>query len=364
MSADAIGGVWSYCLSLARSAPWEDITLCLATMGTALSRSQAEEAAALPNVEIVERPCKLEWMDDPWDDVEAAGAWLLQLEEEFSPDVIHLNGYAHGALPFLAPKIIVGHSCVLSWWQAVKGHPAPPRWEEYRRAVQRGLDAADAIVAPSRAMLNELNSLYGPFENGSVIYNGCEPNDFRRANKEPFILAAGRAWDEAKNIGALAAVADTIRWPIYVAGDSKGPQSRIDNEDWKSLNFLGKLSRASLAEWFSRAAIYALPARYEPFGLSILEAALSGCALVLGDIPSLREIWGGAALFVPPNDSEGLKIALQKLIHNPRELAAFSARAEARALQFSIERTSEAYLELYQLIVSQKQNTRGLLSCA
>ncbi len=32
-----------------------------------------------------------------------------------------------------------------------------------------------------------------------------------------------------------------------------------------------------------------LPARYEPFGLSVLEAALSGCALVLGDIPSLRE---------------------------------------------------------------------------
>ena len=63
---------------------------------------------------------------------------------------------------------------------------------------------------------------------------------------------------------------------------------------------LGRLSAGELADWYARAAIYALPARYEPFGLSALEAALSGCALVLGDIPSLREIWGDAALFVPP----------------------------------------------------------------
>ena len=56
----------------------------------------------------------------------------------------------------------------------------------------------------------------------------------------------------------------------------------------------------------ARAAIYALPAHYEPFGLSILEAAMSGCALVLGDIPSLREIWGDAAVFVHPDNRDAV----------------------------------------------------------
>ena len=39
-------------------------------------------------------------------------------------------------------------------------------------------------------------------------------------------------------------------------------------------------------------------ALYEPFGLAVLEAAQAGCALVLSDIPTFRELWDGAALFV------------------------------------------------------------------
>ena len=75
---------------------------------------------------------------------------------------------------------------------------------------------------------------------------------------------------------------------------------------------LGHLPQSKLQAWFERAAIFAAPARYEPFGLSILEAALAGCALVLGDIPSLRENWNDAALFVPPEDSRTLEAALEK----------------------------------------------------
>ena len=52
------------------------------------------------------------------------------------------------------------------------------------------------------------------------------------------------------------------------------------------------LSGEDIRPWFARAGIYALPAVYEPFGLSVLEAALSGCALVLGDIPSLARNLG------------------------------------------------------------------------
>ncbi len=75
-----------------------------------------------------------------------------------------------------------------------------------------------------------------------------------------------------------------------------------------------------MAGWLGRASIFALPARYEPFGLLPLEAALSGCALVLGDIPSLREVWGDAAWFVPPDDRDALTAAIGSLIASPRLL--------------------------------------------
>ena len=90
-----------------------------------------------------------------------------------------------------------------------------------------------------------------------------------------------------------------------------------------------------------------MPARYEPFGLSILEAALSGCALVLGDIPSLRELWGDAALFVPPNDSAALRSALSGLIDDPDHRQAMASRARTRALKFDTASFAAAYLNTY-----------------
>ena len=63
----------------------------------------------------------LEWMDEPWDDVARAGDWLLALEERDRPDVVHLNGYVHGAAALSRPCLVAAHSCVLSWWAAVHG---------------------------------------------------------------------------------------------------------------------------------------------------------------------------------------------------------------------------------------------------
>src|SRR5258706_7257549 len=104
-------------------------------------------------IEIHHRDYKLEWMDQPWRDVDVAGDWLLSLERDLAPDIIHLNGYAHAAIAWHAPKLVVAHSCVLSWWEAVHHAPAPADWNEYCSRVSAGLRAADLVAAPSRAML-------------------------------------------------------------------------------------------------------------------------------------------------------------------------------------------------------------------
>ena len=102
-----------------------------------------------------------------------------------------------------------------------------------------------------------------------------------------------------------------------------------------------------LAEQYARAAIYALPARYEPFGLSVLEAALSGCALVLGDIESLREVWGSAALYVAPDDHEALSAALRGLIEDDALRSRMADEARACALQYTPECMAAAYRSAY-----------------
>lgn len=366
MTTDTVGGVWSYCVELCRELAQRGVEVALATMGAPLSAEQRRAATELASgrvkVQVYESSYRLEWMPDPWGDVDRAGQWLRDLDAAIAPDVVHLNGYCHGDLPWTAPVLVVAHSCVLSWWRAVKGCDAPGEWATYRRRVARGLAAADAIAAPTRAMGDEIERLYAPPRPVRVIPNGRSPARAVPARQEPFIFSAGRFWDQAKNLAALAACSETLPWPVYIAGDTRHPgggDAAAEVRGTRGLHLLGALSPPAVAEWQARAAIYALPARYEPFGLSALEAALAGCALVLGDIASLREVWGDAAVFVPPGDFDALGRALGALIHDDDDgdgarRAALARRARERALELTPARMAGAYLDTYEQLVRQR----------
>lgn len=350
MTTDTVGGVWNYALELSRGLRHRGVETVLATMGPAPSEAQRAEAR-IAGVTLCESEFRLEWMDSPWRDVTRAGHWLLGLERQFEPDVIHVNGFVHGALPWSAPAIVVGHSCVQSWWRAVHGVAAPRRWNRYREAVRAGLRGAKRVIAPSRAMLQALEDDYGPLPAAAVIANGRDGAAFApAAEKEPVVLSVGRLWDEAKNARALAAIAPRLAWPVRLAGSTAAPDRRV--LALPNVEPLGQCSPATLAAQYARAAIYALPARYEPFGLSVLEAALSGCALVLGDIPSLREIWRDAALFVPPDDQDALHTAISELIADPMLRQWLAARARFRAANFTVEGMVDGYLAVYQEILA------------
>jgi len=351
MTADTVGGVWTYALELTRALAPHGVSVTLATMGGAPSDFQTAEAVALPNLNLICSDFRLEWMENPWNDVARAGDWLLDIEHEIRPDVVHLNNFAHGPLPWRAPTLMVGHSCVLSWWRAVKGENAPGGdWQPYRETVQAGLRAVDAIAVPTHAMGETLTADYGPFAKPMHrVMNGRDCRHFRSdVLKETFVLTAGRLWDEAKNVAALAAIAPVLPTPIYVAGDNVEPgRNNLDGVS-DAVRWLGRLEPPKLAEWMARAAVYALPARYEPFGLSALEAALSGCALVLGDIPSLREVWGDAALFVAPDDTASLRTSIELLLTDTARRRELAAAGLKRAQKYTAARMASQYLGIYQ----------------
>jgi glycosyltransferase involved in cell wall biosynthesis len=352
MTADAVGGVWTHALELAARLATSNVHTTLAVMGPAPTAAQRARAETIADVRTA--PFALEWMQDPWDDVARASDWLLELEDATRPDVVHVNGFAHAALPFRAPVVMVAHSCVMTWWSACRGENAPPTWDRYRRAVLDGMRAASSIVAPSYAMLDDFFAQHDPAgahrEKARVIYNAVDPQRFGPARKATFVLGAGRVWDEAKNLAALDRVATTLDWPVVIAGAQAAPDG--ERVALRAAVHLGALSHRDMARWMSRAAIFALPARYEPFGLSPLEAALSGCALVLGDIPSLREIWGDAAIYVDPDDHDGLCRSLDHLASDVGERTERALLAGARARRYaSPTRFANEFLATYDALV-------------
>jgi glycogen(starch) synthase len=346
MTTDCVGGVWTYCMELVRALHDIGIETALATMGAPLTAEQARTALAAGVWDLFESDFRLEWMSDPWDDLERAGDWLLDLEREVEPDVVHLNSYVHGALPWANPTLMVGHSCVLSWWQAVKGEAAPAEWDRYRDDVQAGLQAADLVIAPTNAMLSSLTEHYGPFRSAASILNCRDGRQFAPSSGRPQVFSMGRLWDPAKNIAALDEIAPQVGWPVRVAGSAIHPDTGGEVQA-RNVEMLGPLQPPEVARELTASAVYALPARYEPFGLSILEAALSGCALVVGNIPTLRELWDGAALFVDPDEPQELAEALTRLIEDDVLRASVAQAALQRGRQFMPRRTAEAYADSY-----------------
>ena len=343
MTTDTVGGVWTYALDLIDALAPHDVRVVLATMGPLPDEGQHRALATSAVEEVHEGGFKLEWMEDPWDDVAAAGTWLLDLEQRVRPAVVHLNVFAHGALPFTSPALVVAHSCVLSWWRAVKGAEAPPEWDRYAAAVRRGLLAADAVVAPTRWMAAAVEDLYRPPRGCGVIPNGRRMPAASDA-KVAVVAAVGRFWDEGKNVAALRRVAGGLPWPVHVAGEPPTPGDEFVA--------LGRLPAEGVDALLARAAIFASPARYEPFGLAVLEAALARCALVLGDIPSLRENWEGCAVFVDPGDDEALTAELLALMEDAPRRRQLGDRAWRRASSFTPERMARDYSDLYRTLAS------------
>ena len=334
MTADTVGGVWTYAVELAHALAPHGAEVHLATMGRPLSADQEADAVVFASVHESQLP--LEWMDEPWEGVDAAGRWLLSLEESLRPDLVHLNGYAHAVLPWRAPTLVVAHSDVLSWWRAVHGEAAPAPWSTYAARVDAGLRAAGRVVAPTTAVAADLAASYD-FSDSTVIPNCRRSELVSPAAKEPLVLAAGRVWDAAKGIDSLCRVAPQVPARIAVAGEVGEPLARVDQ--------LGPLPFPDLADLLGRALVFAAPARYEPFGLGVLEAGLAACALVLGDIASLREVWGDAATYV--TDDASLADALTALVEDPEQAQERGRVARERALAYSPERTAAGYLATY-----------------
>lgn len=342
MTADAVGGVWSHALTLARGLTARGAAVRLLVPGPPPDAARMADAAGL---DVVPVSLDLEWRDKAGLFPDHAARLLRRAATDFAPDVVHVNGYREAAAGFAAPVLIGAHSCVRTWWRACRGGNPPADWGAYDAGVVAGLRRARVLVAPSRAFLAAFRDAWGALPETAVIPNGAASPAFSvPPPKRPVVLAAGRLWDEAKGIALLEAVAPDLPWPVRLAGDGGEGTGTVR---------LGRLAHGDLLDEMAGAAIFAAPARYEPFGLAVLEAAAKGCALVLSDIPGFRELWDGAARFVPPDDADGLRRGLRDVIAGDAERERLQRAALVRAGRYDAGRMAQSYLDLYRCLVAQ-----------
>jgi glycosyltransferase involved in cell wall biosynthesis len=93
-----------------------------------------------------------------------------------------------------------------------------------------------------------------------------------------------------------------------------------------------------------------MPSYSESFGITILEAMARGLAILVSDIPGMREkiIADRNGYLFPPGDINKMKERLLFLKDNPQEINRISRNNLEDVQQFTVEKQANQYLEVYR----------------
>lgn len=345
VTTDSAGSLWHYGLDLARGLSRLGHETLLALTGPAAADDQIRAATAIPRVRLVDTGlgCSAE---DEISLVRTAEA-VAALADKWDADVVQLNAPALAALAdFGVPVVAVLHGCVATWWETVHGTPLPGDFAWRTDLVASGLHAADAVVAPTAAFGAAVRRRYGLDAAPRTVHHGRAPLAVPTGFPRDFVFTAGRLWDRGKNVGLLDAAAGRIGVPVRAAGPLDGPGG--GRVVFDNIDCLGTLDEDELGRWLSARPVFVSAALYEPFGLAVLEAASAGCALVLSDIPTYRELWDEVAVFVDPTDEAGFARAIGELAGDDFERAVLGRAARERASRYTPDAMAAQMAALYR----------------
>jgi glycogen synthase len=269
----------------------------------------------------------------------------IQAVQDWGADIVHLHTamlwYLASALRQSTGKPVIYHVHSVDRAEyELGGEPNP--WLAHSQAQEEAISVADRIIALGKSEA-DLIGLYYPFamERVRVVPNGID--DTQEARDAAFrqrsgggrtVLYAGRLVQRKGIQDLLDAIPEVLEGapntsfvlvggPPPLSPSEVAEQWLIDADDRlrARVHFTGWLSPADIVKWYKAADILAVPSRYEPFGLVVLEGMLYGLAVVASDVGGPSEIleqWHTGLLF-PPKDVKVLAASLRWLLENPDE---------------------------------------------
>ncbi len=348
ITTDAVGGVWSYSLALARGVAATGARCVLAVIGPAAQPEQRSAVAEIAGCRLLETRLPLDWTVTTREELGATTLALIRHARDAGCSAAHVHAPALAGEPWPMPVVAVAHSCMATWWDGVHGGAPPASIAWHKAATSDGLCMADAIVAPSESFAAALRRIYRPINSVHVVHNGLPEPPARSSERDTAVLAAGRLWDPAKNIAVLDAAAAMMGVPVRAAGPGRAPDG--SRARFSHLRELGTLSQHALQALMARTAIFAAPSLYEPFGLAVLEAAQQSAALILSDIPIFRELWSGAAVFVQADRPAAWAASIAALADDPERTTELGHAAVMRSRRYTQHAMVEATLDLHRRV--------------
>ena len=222
------------------------------------------------------------------------------------------------------------------------------------------LAKAAAVTSPSRSLARLILRSSRRPRKIEIIPNGIAPDWNAPRVKQRRILLVSRLFERKGVQYLLQALGQSgLGYEVHIVGDgpyrptlelmARGLRDRVVFHGWVDQG------SEDLKELYRTASIFVLPSIAENFPICLLEAMVSGAAIVATDLDACREVLGNAAVFVPPGDPTAIRAKLVALINNRRARDRLADRARRRVLdQFTWDRLGQQYLKLFRTVVQSR----------
>jgi alpha-1,3-rhamnosyl/mannosyltransferase len=287
----------------------------------------------------------------------------------FRPQVYHEPNYV--AFPFRGPTVVTVHD--LSFVHFPETHPAD-RLRHLNRHLPSTLARAAHVLTDSEEVRRETIVHFGlPPERVTAIHLGVDagfaPRDERSCREVlgrhglrhgDYVLSVGTL-EPRKNLATAIQAFNALpqrlcgRTPLVIVGQrgwlSRDVERLIqvgERAGW--LRFLGYVGQHDLPMVYAGARLFLYPSRYEGFGLPVIEAMASGVPVVTSSVSCLPEIAGDAAELVHPDDVDGLRETLARLLEDDARREELRLLGLKRAKCFSWQRCAEETVAVYRRV--------------
>lgn len=300
------------------------------------------------------------------------GGFDLYHEPNFIPVRTHL------------PTVVTVHD--LSVLLYPEWHPAD-RVAFHERHFRRGIATADHVVVVSEAVRREMIDVLGfPADRVTAIHNGIG-DQFRPQQPEAveairqklglpprYFLAVGTI-EPRKNIGTLLrAFCDLpteIRaaCPLVLAG-GWGWKSDRERELFETearhrgAIHLGYVDDMDLPGLYAGAVALLYPSFYEGFGLPPVEMLACGGGVIASTAAAVREVVGGHAVLLDPQDSDGWREAMRRAAADADYLDDSRRGGVAHTRGFTWDVAAKKTLGVYRRVLRIAEPTPGLRPAA
>ena len=286
-------------------------------------------------------------------DLDAALAWrLARAVSRFRPDVVHTH-LVHADVYGAAAALATGAALVSTKHNDDPFRTGPFRFVE--RAVTRRASRVIAITEALRRFAIQRVGL--PAAKVTVVPYGLDalpepwgqnPPDAVPVGARVLLTVSRLVPQKGVDVAVRALPAIRAWHPdavLVVLGE--GPQRPALQAE--GVHLLGRVG--DVAAWYRRAEVVVHPARWEGFGLALLEAMLAAKPVVASRVSSVPEVVvdGETGLLVPPDDARALAGAVSSFLDDPARAAALGRAGHDRARrEFSVARMRERTLRVYE----------------